>query len=97
MSWVSLQIVAVVTCSLVLITFFQKQDVVDFNPSVESTRPMIPLTILSFCLHALHLPLLQHDAVHASLHQSVHTGHFPLKQAQSLRDLERDRAAGQIG
>ena len=67
------------------------------SPSV-STRPIafsvLTLTTRAFLLHAL--PLLQHDAIHTSLHQCIDTGDFPLQEAQTLGDFQRDGPTGEV-
>jgi hypothetical protein len=44
----------------------------------------------------LSLPLLQHDTIHARLHQCMHALDLPLKITQALRNLNRDGTRRQI-
>jgi hypothetical protein len=48
-------------------------------------------------LPIFQMPLLQHNAVDARLHQRIHTCHFSLQQSQAFGDLDGNWAFGERG
>ena len=58
-----------------------------------------PTPTAALAARDIRLPfsLLQHNAVHARLHQRIHAGDFALEEAQSFGDLDGDGTGGEGG